>query len=109
MPLELTPHQVKSRLANGDKLAILDVREPAEIAAASLDGAVCILMASIPAELQRIESLADEGDIAVLCHHGVRSLNVAVWLQQHGIENCFSIAGGIDRWSVEIDPHVPRY
>jgi rhodanese-related sulfurtransferase len=66
-------------------------------------------MQSIPASLQRLEALADEQPLAVLCHHGVRSLNVVMWLRQQGIENCFSITGGIDRWSSEIDPSIPRY
>lgn len=109
MPLEITPQQLDTRLKNGEKVIILDVREPAETAITRLEGSVAIPMGSIPGELQKIEGFADQADVAVLCHHGVRSLNVAVWLQQHGVENCFSVAGGIDRWSLEIDPTVPRY
>jgi rhodanese-related sulfurtransferase len=44
-----------------------------------------------------------------VCHHGVRSLQAAQWLRERGIENCFSVAGGIDRWSREIDSKIPRY
>jgi rhodanese-related sulfurtransferase len=107
--LELTPKQVDERQRGGERIAVLDVREPAELAISRLAGAVEIPMGSVPSELQRIEALGDDGDIAVICHHGVRSLNVAVWLRQHGVENCFSVAGGIDRWSLEVDPGVPRY
>jgi rhodanese-related sulfurtransferase len=66
-------------------------------------------MQSIPAELQRLEGLADDATLLILCHHGVRSLQVASWLRAHGIENCYSISGGIDRWSLEVDPSIPRY
>ena len=66
-------------------------------------------MGAVAQELQHLEALSDESDLAILCHHGVRSLSVAAWLQQHGIENCFSVSGGIDRWSQEVDPNVPRY
>ncbi len=45
----------------------------------------------------------------VYCHHGVRSLNVVNWLREQGIENCQSVAGGIDAWSLAVDPSVPRY
>jgi len=45
----------------------------------------------------------------VFCHHGVRSLSVVDWLRRQGVENCQSMAGGIDRWSLEIDPAVRRY
>ena len=107
--LELTPRELQARLNDGDHIKIIDVREPEEVAISGLEGAVLIPMPSVPAELQRLEALADEADLAVLCHHGVRSLNVVAWLRQRGIENCFSVAGGIDRWSSEIDPTVPRY
>ena len=56
-----------------------------------------------------LESIADESELIVFCHHGVRSLNVVHWLREQGVEACRSMAGGIDRWSLEIDPKVPRY
>lgn len=108
-PIELTPQEFQARLAAGEQSVIVDVREPEEHAIARLESSELIPMQSIPASLQRLEALADEQSIAVLCHHGVRSLSVAVWLRRHGIENCFSITGGIDRWSREIDPSIPRY
>ncbi len=107
--LELTPHELQARLNEGDHVVVIDVREPDEVAISQLPGSVLIPMQSVPGELQRLEALADESDLAILCHHGVRSLNVVAWLRQRGIENCFSVAGGIDRWSTEIDPGVPRY
>lgn len=107
-PLELTPQEA-SKLVKAEEAILIDVREPEEFAIARLDGARLIPMQTIPAELQKLEGLADESRLLVFCHHGVRSLQVASWLREHGIDNCASIAGGIDRWSREIDPAVPRY
>ncbi|HEX4770067.1 MAG TPA: rhodanese-like domain-containing protein [Bryobacteraceae bacterium] len=107
--IELTPQEFQARLAAGERCTVIDVREPGEYAIARLAESELIPMQSIPASLQRLEALADEQPLAVLCHHGVRSLNVVMWLRQQGIENCFSITGGIDRWSSEIDPSIPRY
>ena len=73
------------------------------------DDAELIPMASVPAELQKLEGLADSRDLLILCHHGVRSLQVTMWLRAHGIANCCSVAGGIDRWSREVDASVPLY
>lgn len=66
-------------------------------------------MNTVPAELQELEAKADEAAIVVYCHHGMRSLNVVNWLRGQGIGECSSMAGGIDRWSIEVDPSVPRY
>ena len=108
-PLELSPADLQARLSAGERIRIIDVREPDEYALSHLPASELIPMQSLPAQLQRLEGMADESSLAVLCHHGVRSLNVAVWLRQRGIDNCFSITGGIDRWSREVDPTVPRY
>ncbi|HYL74426.1 MAG TPA: rhodanese-like domain-containing protein [Bryobacteraceae bacterium] len=109
LPLETTPHDIHQRLAAGEKLFLIDVREPSEFALARIEGAELIPMRSVPAELSRLDGQADEGALIVYCHHGVRSLNVVNWLRQQGVEACQSMAGGIDRWSLEIDPTVPRY
>jgi rhodanese-related sulfurtransferase len=107
--LEITPQEFQARVTGGDAITLIDVREPEEHLMAHIEGAELIPMQSVPAQLQKLEGLADEKDLAIFCHHGVRSLNVVLWLRQRGLENCFSIAGGIDRWSCEIDPSVPRY
>jgi rhodanese-related sulfurtransferase len=107
--LEVSPREAKSRLDATNPAALIDVREPAEFAVAHIEGAQLIPMQWVPAELQRLEAIADERDLLILCHHGVRSLQVAAWLRERGIDNCFSVAGGIDQWSCEIDPEVPRY
>lgn len=105
--LEVDPQEAQRRLNAG--AILIDVREPEEYALARIDGARLIPMHEIPAEFQKLEGLSDEGELLFLCHHGVRSLQAAQWLRQRGLENCFSVTGGIDRWSCEIDPKIPRY
>jgi len=106
--LEIDPQEAQRRL-NGGKALLIDVREPDEFRVARIDGARLIPMQEIPKEIQKLEELADENELLLLCHHGVRSLQAAQWLREHGLEKCFSVTGGIDRWSREIDPSVPRY
>jgi rhodanese-related sulfurtransferase len=109
LPLETTPQDIQRRLAAGEKLLLVDVREPNEFQLARIPGAESIPMRTVPAQLQRLEAASDEATLVVYCHHGVRSLNVVNWLREQGVNACQSIAGGIDRWSLEIDPSVPRY
>ena len=107
--LEITPQEAEQRLSGPAGPVVIDVREPEEYAIARLASSQLVPMGTVPAELQRLEGLSDDADLLVLCHHGVRSLQVVAWLRQRGIENCWSIAGGIDRWSQEVDAGVPRY
>jgi len=104
--LEISPREVKERLDRGEKLLLVDVREPHEHALCRIEGASLIPMGAIPANLQKLDS--DE-DVICFCHHGMRSLDVANWLRHQGVTTAKSMAGGIDRWSTEIDPTVPRY
>ena len=106
--LEITPRELKQRLDNAEKIYLLDCREPYEYQLARIEGAELVPMRTVPANLQHIEAKADEGAVVVFCHHGMRSLQVANWLREQGVESK-SLAGGIDRWSCEIDPGVPRY
>lgn len=106
--LEIDPQEAQRRLNSGAAI-LIDVREPEEYAIARIDGARLIPMQEIPAEIQKLDSMSDESELLLLCHHGVRSLQAAQWLREHGLENCFSVIGGIDRWSREIDSKIPRY
>jgi len=109
LPMEVSPQEVKSRLDAGEKLALIDVREPNEFAITRIAGGELIPMRNVPGEIQRLEALADESTLIVFCHHGVRSLNVVNWLRQQGLESCQSMAGGIEAWSMLVDSSVPRY
>jgi len=104
--IEITVAELQRRRAAGEKLLLVDVREQWEWDACRIEGAKLIPMQTIPANLQALD-----GDEAVICycHHGMRSLDVAAWLRARGLESAQSLAGGIDRWSLEIDPTVPRY
>jgi rhodanese-related sulfurtransferase len=104
--LEIMPAELRRRIENGEKLLLVDVREPREYEICRIDGAQLIPMGSVPANLQALD--VDE-DVVCYCHHGKRSLDVAVWLRGQGVERARSLAGGIDRWSLEVDPSVPRY
>jgi len=102
---EITPKALQGRLAAGDVL-VLDVREDWEIATAAIPGARHIPMSLIPAQQVL---LPRDREIAVLCHHGMRSAMVAEYLRSAGHLRVLNVAGGIDRWSVEVDPQVRRY
>lgn len=109
MDFEISPADVKRKLDAGEKLHLIDVREPTEFSLARIEGSELIPMRQVPGELQTLEARADEAPLIVFCHHGVRSLNVVNWLRQQGLEACQSMAGGIDAWSLTIDPSVTRY
>ncbi len=107
MSFEITPVELKTLLDGGGSVRLIDCREPEEHAICRIEGAQLIPMRSVPQHLQELEG--EESPIVVFCHHGVRSLSVVDWLRRQGIENCRSMAGGIDLWSVQVDPGVPRY
>ena len=94
----------------GTGATVLDVREPGELRTAAIraDGfaLVTIPMMDVPVRLAELEP---GQPVAVLCHHGARSQRVAMFLAGHGFERIANIAGGIDLWSQELDPGVPRY
>lgn len=103
------PEEVKNALDSGQPVAIIDVREPFEHAVARIDGAELTPMNTVPEHVEEIRQKAAAARVVVICHHGVRSLNVVRWLRRQGIENCWSMSGGIDLWSLAVDPAVPRY
>ncbi len=103
---ELTPKQIHERLAAGEALTIIDVREAWELAICHVEGAQHIPMDDIPDALARIPR---EGAVVIMCHSGGRSGQVTLWLTMQGFTNVYNMAGGIDRWSVEVDATVPRY
>ena len=113
MIVQVRPSQLTEWLetvrGHGEPL-VLDVREPAELRVASVktDGfeLVSIPMGLIPPRLGEL----DPGQpIACLCHHGVRSMQVAAFLKGRGFAHVANIAGGINAWSAELDPSIPIY
>ena len=106
MPSEMTARELASRLAGPAVPLVLDVREPEEIAIASLKGARTIPMNDIPS---RHGELPRDAEIVVLCHHGMRSAQVVGFLAAQGFTQVVNLRGGIDAWSLDVDPSVPRY
>ena len=92
---------------NSADLVLLDVREPWEFEAAAIEGSRAMPMGDVPS--RAFQELEPESHIVTICHHGVRSMSVAVWLRDQGFDNAQSLRGGIDAWSREVDPNVPRY
>jgi rhodanese-related sulfurtransferase len=107
--LEMSPQQVRESITAGEKFCIIDVREPWEFQTAAIAGSNLVPMGEVPTRIQELEAQADTSPLLVICHHGVRSLNVVHWLRQQGLENCTSLTGGIDQWSRDVDTSVPRY
>ena len=107
MDFEITPDQVKALTASDAKFTLLDVREPWEVQTARIAGSVLIPMGEIPARAH--QELDPEEHIVVVCHRGVRSLNVTQWLRQQGFGKVQSMRGGIDQWSRTVDSKVPLY
>jgi rhodanese-related sulfurtransferase len=106
LPLEISPREAVELFSKGNGVVLIDVREPWEYETCRIEGAKLIPMRTIPANLQALDT---GDDVICYCHHGMRSLDVAVWLRRQGVDRARSLAGGIDRWSQEVDPKVPRY
>ena len=86
---------------------MVDVREPWEFAKTSIEGSLLMPMGEVPSRAN--QELDPDERLLVLCHHGVRSMNVTVWMRNQGFEQAQSVRGGIDAWSREVDPQLPRY
>lgn len=107
MEFNITPEQLKELLANRDKVRVIDVRERDEWDIGHLEEAELFPMSSFSdsqEELMEVEDL-----IVVYCHHGIRSAGVCSQLRYLGKDNVLNLAGGIDRWSAEVDPNMPTY
>jgi rhodanese-related sulfurtransferase len=112
MPLSISARELQERLRRGEAIQLVDVREEQELAWARLPHPVLHLPLSRSAEwlAELNQRLERHRPIAVLCHAGVRSWQFACWLvEQQGYGEVLNLQGGIDAWSVEVDPTVPRY
>jgi rhodanese-related sulfurtransferase len=107
MDYEITPEEVKRKREARESFTLLDVREPWEFETARIDGAKLMPMGEVPSRAH--QELDPDHHVVVVCHHGVRSMNVTVWLRQQGFEKVQSLRGGIDAWSRQVDDKVPKY
>ena len=104
---EISARDLDERRKRGDKILVIDCREPWENGLVRLTESTLIPMNDTPGRIEELRGA--EGPIVVYCHHGIRSLQVVQWLRAQGLENVFSLAGGIDAWSLEVDRELPRY
>ncbi|MEM9416322.1 MAG: rhodanese-like domain-containing protein [Planctomycetota bacterium] len=105
---EVSPRAVDSMREAGEPVVLIDCRLDREVTVAAIEGAVHIPMQSIADRLDELEGHADD-KVVVFCHGGVRSMRVVAFLRERGFEDVWSMAGGIDLWSLSVDSKVSRY
>ena len=88
---------------------LLDVREAWEVQTAALPGITHVPMNEIPSRADEIAATAGDNAVVAICHHGARSMQVALFLESRGLGPLHNLAGGMDAWSAQVDPGVPRY
>lgn len=102
----LPPEQPGAVTVADGQPQLVDVREPWEVAICALNEAIAIPMNEIPA---RLDALDPDRPVVCICHHGMRSLQVAHFLERRGFTDVINLAGGIDAWAREVDPSCPTY
>ncbi len=102
----IAPVDLKARLAAGEKLQLLDVRENWEYETARIHDSLLIPMGHVAA---RIIELDPAAETVVICHHGGRSLQVAGLLERQGFSSVINLTGGVDAWARTVDPSMPVY
>jgi rhodanese-related sulfurtransferase len=105
---QISPAELASWLADKSREApvLLDVREPWEYDKARIAGSQLVPMGQIQA---RVAELSKENEVVAICHHGARSMQVAMFLEKSGFAKVHNLAGGIDAWSRTVDPSIPLY
>ncbi len=107
MPInQLSAKQLQQKIADSEDLFLLDVREPVEYNFAKIEGSTLIPLNQIP---EKTKELQPDQLTVIICHHGVRSMQAASYLERCGFSQLFNLAGGIDSWSIECDTSVLRY
>jgi adenylyltransferase/sulfurtransferase len=104
--IEIDVVALKKMLDRGEKPVIIDVREVDEYNICKINGSKLIPLGQVP---QRLNEIPKDKPVVIHCHHGPRSMRAVQFLTQQGYTNCRNLAGGIDEWSAQIDPSVPRY
>ena len=102
----VSPAEVDERLKRGEKVLLIDVREPEEYSIARIEGARLLPLSRFP---EWADTLDPDAEIVFMCHHGIRSAQVCDFLARQGFKKLYNLAGGIDRWSQEVDSSVPQY
>jgi len=102
------PAAIAARLADpgAGALVLLDVREPWEYQTCRIENSLLVPMREVPS---RLGELDPEAETVVICHHGGRSMQVAMFLEKQGFKNVHNLAGGVDAWARSVDPAMPVY
>jgi rhodanese-related sulfurtransferase len=104
-----TPSELKIHLDRTDhEPLLLDVREPWEYQICRLEGSELIPMREIPRVVEE-QTLDPEREIVVICHHGIRSRQVGIYLEHKGFQEVINLQGGVEAWAREVDPSMPQY
>lgn len=108
--IEISPRAVAQwyMLPKEERPMLIDCREADELIICRIEGHDWVPLGEFPARIEAIRAESDRG-VVIYCHHGMRSRRAADFLRAHGMENTFSMSGGIDMWSDIIDSSVPRY
>jgi len=107
-PIEITPSELHLWIKNQKPFCLIDCREDDEYAIAKINGAVLVPLSRWEEAFGKLQ-LDESQPVVVHCHHGMRSLRVASWLRERGFHSAQSMSGGIDAWSDQVDPAVPKY
>lgn len=103
----ITVEDVKAKLDRGEKIRLIDVREPHEYRLCRIEGAELKPLGEIPQWMAELNDPDEE--IVLYCHHGMRSDRACDFLARQGLTNVSNMVGGIDEWSRRVDPGIPRY
>lgn len=103
---QISVEELKKLRKISKPLLLLDVREDWEVEICKIEGSTHIPMAEL---FEKCDQLPKDKAIIVICHHGIRSLQVTQWLRRNGFKNAFNMAGGVDEWAVKIDKKMQKY
>jgi rhodanese-related sulfurtransferase len=105
---QIAPQELAAWLADAGRVRplLLDVREPWEFQTCSIAGSTNIPMGEVPARAAELDPAAE---VVVVCHHGGRSMQVAMYLEKNGYAKVHNLAGGVDSWAKAVDPSMPVY
>ncbi len=102
----ITPLELAVRRARGERVRVIDVREPEEFVLARVEDTELLPLSRFQ---EWAEALSPDEEIIFMCHHGMRSAQVCTYLARRGFTKLHNLAGGIERWSTDVDRGVPRY
>ncbi|HEX9449378.1 MAG TPA: rhodanese-like domain-containing protein [Dongiaceae bacterium] len=104
--IQIEPQIVQQRLATGEKLTLVDVRQGWEHNICQIPGSKLIPLDELS---QQLHQLPDDQPLVIVCHHGMRSFHATMWLRQHGFPLAVNLAGGVDAWAQTVDSSLARY